>query len=184
MMKFFSEHPWALDAPLRIAISPTHRRPVRRWPVERYATLADHLTRDWGAFVTWLWGPGEESEIDHIMGLCRESTYKAPKTSFRELAALIGNVDLFIGNSNGPSHVAVAAGTPSLQLHGPTKALSWCPMNDRHWAIQAESMDSIGVTEVVTQLDSLRARLQSYAVDRHDRGVRVNWAQPAPAMPK
>lgn len=185
MMKFFGLHSRANEAPLRVAISPTHRRVVRRWPLERYAKLADHLTRDWGAFVTWLWGPGEESEIDHVMGLCHESSYKAPKTSFRELAALIGNVDLFIGNSNGPSHVAVASGTPSLQLHGPTRAWAWCPMNDRHIAIQAsddQTMESIGLSEVVARLESFKPSLIEYAALRRNGGMRVNWAQPVPPL--
>jgi ADP-heptose:LPS heptosyltransferase len=73
---------------------------------------------------------------------------KSPKTTFRELAALIGESHLFIGNSNGPSHVAVAMDTPSIQLHGPTSAVSWCPMTERHRAVQGRDMASIALVEV------------------------------------
>lgn len=184
VMRFVGQHPWASDAPLRIAISPTHRREVRRWPLERYAALADFLARNWGAFVVWQWGPGEESEIDAVMGMCNETTYKAPKTTFRELAALTANVDLFIGNSNGPSHVAVATGTPSLQLHGPTHAWAWCPQTERHSAIQGEgaSMSEIGLASVIAKLESMRPMLMACADNRRAAGMRVHWIHPSPAL--
>ncbi len=178
VMKFIGQHPWATDTPLRVVLSPTHRREPRRWPLERYAALADYLARNWGAFVTWIWGPGEEPEIDAAMNLCKEKTYKAPPTSFREMAALIANMDLFIGNSNGPSHVAVASGTPSLQLHGPTSAINWCPMNERHHAIQAENMADISLTSVVQKLDSMQAGLMDLVATRRATGMRFNWVQP------
>jgi ADP-heptose:LPS heptosyltransferase len=182
VMRFVGQHPWASDAPLRVALSPTHRREARRWPLDRYAALADFLARNWGAFVVWVWGPGEEGDIDAVMGMCKETTYKAPKTSFRELAALIANTDLFIGNSNGPSHVAVATGTPSLQLHGPTRASAWCPQNARHHAIQAASMDDVALSSVINELESMRPMLAAYADNRKSAGMRVNWVQPPPAL--
>lgn len=184
VMRFVGQHPWASDAPLRICLSPTHRREARRWPLERYAGLADFLARNWGAFVIWLWGPGEESEIDSAMTLCKETTYKAPKTSFRELAALIANTDLFIGNSNGPSHVAVATGTPSLQLHGPTKASAWCPQTHRHQAMQGESMADIGLPAVIAKLEAMRPVLMTAADNRKAAGMRFNWVQPPPVIPR
>ena len=184
LMRFVGQHPWASDAPLRIAISPTHRRDVRRWPLERYAALADFLARNWGAFVVWLWGPGDESEIDAVISMCRETTYKAPKTTFRELAALTANVDLFIGNSNGPSHVAVATGTPSLQLHGPTNAWAWCPQTDRHMALQGQNMTmaEIGLASVITKLESMQPMLMGCANNRRAAGMRVHWVQPPAAV--
>lgn len=180
VMRFIGEHPWATDTPLRVVISPTHRREPRRWPLERYAALADFLTRNWGAFVTWVWGPGEESDVDAAMGLCEEKTYKAPPTSFREMAALIGNMDLFIGNSNGPSHVAVATNTPSLQLHGPTEATNWCPMNHLHHAIQAAEMADLSLTSVVQKLEAMQPTLMERAAIRKAHGVRFNWVRGLP----
>jgi ADP-heptose:LPS heptosyltransferase len=179
LMKFIGAHPWATDTPIRVVISPTHRREPRRWPLERYAALADFLTRNWGAFVTWIWGPGEEADIDAAMRLCQEKTYKAPATSFREMAALIANMDLFIGNSNGPSHVAVSTGTPSLQLHGPTDATNWCPMSINHQALQAGAMTDLALTAVVQKLEAMQPTLMERVATRKARGLRFNWVQSA-----
>ena len=158
------------DAPYRIALSPTHRREARQWPAERWAELADWLSAGWGASVVWLWGPGEEEFVRDIRMKCQGSTMMAPKTTFRELAALIAQCDLFVGTSNGPSHVAVAVNTPSLQLHGPTDAPSWSPMTDRHQVVAEQRMDAISIVAVQKKLMSMRP-IVAREVTHHGRVV-------------
>ena len=150
---FFGSQEALLSSKLRVVLSPTHRRAERRWPLERWAELAVWLEWSQNAQVIWIWGPGEEQEIDAVMHLAQGAGIKSPRTTFRELAALIKGSHLFIGNSNGPSHVAVAMDTPSIQLHGPTSAVSWCPMTDRHRAIQGSDMASILVSDVKTLIN-------------------------------
>jgi heptosyltransferase III len=145
---FMNSWPSLSQSKFRVVLSPTHRRAIRKWPLERWAQLARWLEESKKASVIWIWGPGEEAEIDHVMSLAGGAGVKSPKTSFRELAALISESHLFIGNSNGPSHVAVAMDTPSIQLHGPTKAVSWCPMTERHQAVQRSDMESITLGDV------------------------------------
>ena len=95
-----------------------------------------------------MWGPGEEELIDKVMGLCKSLTFKAPPTSFREAAAIIANMDLFVGNSNGPSHVAVAVDVCSFQLHGHTDVTSWCPMSEKHRGIQAPDFGKVKMPDM------------------------------------
>lgn len=162
---------------MRVVLSPTHRRKVRQWPVERYAKLADVLTRDWGAKVMWIWGPGEEEFVKQVQGLCQEESNLSPKTSLRELAALLANCDLFIGNSNGPSHIAVSTGIPSLQLHGPTIAQAWCPMTAIHGSIQKGSMGAISLGDVHQGLENLVPALKKRLEARQTFGDRIWWQQ-------
>jgi ADP-heptose:LPS heptosyltransferase len=146
--KFINSVPELSESKMRVILSPTHRRDERKWPLERWAQLAIWLERSRNAKVIWIWGPGEEEEIDSVIRLSQGVGVKSPKTTFRELAALIKESHLFIGNSNGPSHVAVAMDTPSIQLHGPTSAVSWCPMTERHRALQRSVMTDISVSDV------------------------------------
>ncbi len=139
----------------RVVLSPTHRRTERRWPLGAYAALADELTLTMKAQVLWLWGPGEESVVDECLAFCHQKTLKTPPTTFREMAALIKNCDLFIGNSNGPSHVAVGVKTPSLQLHGPTDGRSWCPDSGIHHYIQGRTMPEIPLLQVQSAVKNL-----------------------------
>lgn len=181
--KFAQQESSFADSELRVVISATHRREVRQWPVERYAQIADRLQSEWGAAVIWIWGPGEEAFVDSGMSFCSRPMLRAPATSFPELAALIANCDLFVGNSNGPSHVAVSADTCSLQLHGPTSARAWCPMNERHMAIQANRMEDITVDEVWRKLRSLKPEVEKKSQSRRSIGVRMNWKQSHESLP-
>jgi len=184
LLQLLQDAPDFAQAPFRVAISPTHRREVRQWPVERYAKIADRLHREWGAAVIWLWGPGEEVFVRQAMSLCSQPMRLAPKTSLRELAALTANCDLFIGNSNGPSHVAVAVDTPSLQLHGPTYAAAWCPLTPRHQAVQAHASTPEGrgpiaamtEAEVWHALENMQTLVRKTAESRQQNGVTMSWS--------
>ena len=41
------------------------------------------------------------------------------------IAALCRRAGLFVGSDTGPMHLAVAVGTPTISLHGPSRA-AWC----------------------------------------------------------
>ena len=78
--------------------------------------------------------------------------------------------DLFVGNSNGPSHIAVASGPCSLQLHGHTEAAAWCPNSKKHQSIQAKeffsgrkdcTLDSILLDDVLNKLSVFPSVLKS-----------------------
>jgi ADP-heptose:LPS heptosyltransferase len=154
-----------------VVISATHRRENRKWPPASYAALSDHLARHWQAQVIWIWGPGEEQEVEAAIAQCKEPAIKAPRTTFSELAALLGQCDLFIGNSNGPSHVAVSCNVPSLQLHGPTDYLSWTPATSRHQALAADDIAEIHVSDVTDRCDLMRPIVEASVA----RGPWPDW---------
>ncbi|NRA64610.1 MAG: glycosyltransferase family 9 protein [Pseudobacteriovorax sp.] len=171
---FVKEHN-LLDRRPIVCLSPTHRRPIRQWPGDCYARLADYLVRAKEAHVVWVWGPGENEFVSDIRDHCETKTHMAPKTSFAELAAFFANSDLFIGNSNGPSHVAVATNTPSIQLHGPTIGVTWCPDNQRHRFIQGESMVDITSQQVENAVEALWPEVLNNLGERKSIGVRMDW---------
>lgn len=161
----------------RVIISATHRRQARQWSLVRYAQIADMLSEQWSADVFWSWGPGEESWVEEAMSYCKHPQHKMPACSFAEMAALFANCDLFIGNSNGPSHVAVAVDIPSLQLHGPTAAISWCPCSLRHQAIQGLDMDAIKVEQVWRHLEAMKDLVDEQSTKRYALPTRTDWRQ-------
>lgn len=150
-----SEHRYLAESRRRVMLSPTHRRAERRWPMESWAKLATWLEKEQNASVIWAWGPGEEAEVSAIRLMANGAGTMAPRTTFRELAAFVASCDLFIANSNGPSHIAVAVNTPSIQLHGPTSAISWCPQTARHQAVQKATMAEIEFSEVASLVESM-----------------------------
>lgn len=139
---------WMSEAGLKrgqfTVLSPTHRRPLRRWPVEHYAELAALIRRHFNDKIVWLWGPGERALAELAQAAliaidpdAREHSVLPPILTLPEVAHLSGQCTVWVGNSNGLSHVAMAGGARTIQIHGPTHNAPWTHPNERnHTSIQ------------------------------------------------
>jgi len=125
-----------------VALIPTHRRSSRRWPADSFVKLARLLAAE-GRPVLFFWGPGEKEYVQAIWRQVPESRM-IPQTSLRQMAALLEACGLVVTNDNGPMHLAVAAGAPTVTLYGPTDPVSWNPGGPRHRALQAASLSCLG----------------------------------------
>lgn len=100
--------------------------PSKLWPAERYGQLARHLAARYGLPSVAVWGGDEERPLaEAIVAASGHHARLAPRTSMTELAALCRRAALFVGSDTGPMHLAAAVGTPTVSLHGPSRA-EWC----------------------------------------------------------
>jgi ADP-heptose:LPS heptosyltransferase len=67
-----------------------------------------------------------------------------PDASLRQMAALLNQCKMVVTNDNGPMHLAVAAGTPTVTIYGPTDPASWNPGGPRHRVLQAAGLRCLG----------------------------------------
>lgn len=126
------------EGPL-IVFSPVSRRQYKRWPLERYSRLADSLVEKYKARIVLIWGPGEEEIVGTFTANMKNQCFVAPRTTIMEMAGIIALSDLFIGNDNGPKHMAVAVGTPTVTIFGPTDPRAWTPPNNpQHVAVKKD----------------------------------------------
>jgi lipopolysaccharide heptosyltransferase I len=103
-----------------VVMNPTARWWTKRWPIERFAQLAD-LIQDSGLPVVLIGGESDIPEIQRLQILTRISPVSvAGRTSLKQLAAFLRRARLLITNDSGPMHLAVALGTPVVALFGPT----------------------------------------------------------------
>lgn len=121
-----------------ITIDPTSRRQAKRWSPERYVELADRLVEQYQAAVIFIWGPGEQEMVASLVQQGQYPHTLACPTDLVQLAALIQRSDLHIGNCSAPRHIAVAVGTPSLTIMGPTVPVNWTYPSPIHRAIQGK----------------------------------------------
>lgn len=91
---------------------------AKRWPVDRYAALAERL-RDFGHSVIVNAGPGEEFLAGQIAKLSRGAA-SVFRSSIAELISLTRRAALVIGGDTGPMHLASALGRPVVAIFGPT----------------------------------------------------------------
>jgi heptosyltransferase-1 len=100
--------------------------PSKIWPPDRYGELARRLLSEFGMPTLAVWGiPDEKPLAEAIVAASGGAARLAPPTSILELAAVCRRAALFVGSDTGPMHLAVAVGTPTISLHGPSIA-DWC----------------------------------------------------------
>ena len=100
--------------------------PSKMWPAERYGELARHLQKAHGMRSIAAWGlPAELPLAEMIVTGSDGHALLAPPTSMLEFGSLCRRAALFVGSDTGPMHLAVAVGTPTISMHGPSRA-DWC----------------------------------------------------------
>ena len=94
---------------------------AKRWPGERFASLAARVHRDLGATPVFFGSPEEADLVESLLpGAGSAARSLAGKTTLPDFIRLIPGCDLFITNDTGTMHVAAALGVPTIALFGPT----------------------------------------------------------------
>jgi hypothetical protein len=120
-------HGLGLDSP--ILLHPGAGAAWKRWPVERYAQLADQLS-DEGFPIAVIEGPADQEATAEFRSLTTGAHPVLSELSVRSLASILANSALFIGNDSGVAHLAALAGAPVIALFGPTDPSNWAPIGN------------------------------------------------------
>lgn len=126
-------------APEYVCVHPGARFPSRRWPVERYAAVANALAERGLAIVVT--GTAEERALTQalVSRLAHPATDLTGRTTLDSLAAVVAGARLVLCNDTGLSHVAVAVGTPSVVVASGSDVARWRPLDaQRHRMLAAE----------------------------------------------
>jgi len=94
-----------------------------------------------GLAPTLRWGPGEETRARALQEHSKNLLLLAPPTTPASTARLASRAALFVGVDSGPTHLAAAAGTPTLALFGPTDPGRFGPVGPNAAALRAASAD-------------------------------------------
>jgi heptosyltransferase-2 len=130
------------DGPL-IAVHPGSGGERKNWPIERWAALEETL---FGlapaARVLLVGGEADHERIGHLREAWRgRGIGMALDLALPELAAVLQRARLFVGHDSGVSHIAAAAGAPSVLLFGPTDPDIWAPLSGEVRIIRAPGED-------------------------------------------
>ena len=144
---------------------------AKRWPIDRYATVAKQLHSSGYSTVVNV-GPGEESLGAELVKLS-DGHATALQLTLTELIATTRRASLVIAGDTGPLHLACALGKPVVGIFGPTDPARNGPYGNslrvlrsasavttyKRGAAIDESMQSISADEVFEALrDTLRRR--------------------------
>ena len=126
-----------VDASVKVGLFPGAGWKLREWMPERFAAIGDRLVQHFNADVL-IFGGKKESELVHTVAniMHTRAIPFAGNLQVRELAACIGQCDLFVTNDTGPMHIAAAVGTPTISLFGPGNHIRFQPLGVLHHTIR------------------------------------------------
>ena len=96
--------------------------PDKVWPAEKWAEMVRLLISE-GIHVILLGGKSEMEAAQQIQDAAGQSENLlnwAGKSDLRDLASLLAACDVVVGGDSGPTHLAVAVGSPVVGLYGVT----------------------------------------------------------------
>lgn len=106
-----------------------YRIPVKRWPIERFASLADRLVGRHDAVVVFT-GKGETERglvAQARAGMEERSVDLCDRLSVGELLALLRRSTLTVTNDTSVMHLSALVGTPTAAFFGPSNPLHYGP---------------------------------------------------------
>lgn len=168
MTKGLADHPF-------VTAHPGARWWFKQWPLDRFAFLAESLREQFGLETVFLVGEKEQEELKEIQRYMRRPFIVAEGLTLLQLTALIQRSRLFVGNDNGPMHIAAAVGTPVVALFGSSDPKVWGPWGEGHAILykgvscspcthtgcdmgDLNCMRQISVSEVVTEAERMWQR--------------------------
>ena len=95
--------------------------PTKLWSADRFGKLADALWSSYGLNSLVTYGPGEEALADAVRQSSETGKARPVTLSLKAFYSLAKTARVYVGGDTGPTHLAVAAGTPIVGLFGPTE---------------------------------------------------------------
>ncbi|WP_119154950.1 glycosyltransferase family 9 protein [Caldimonas tepidiphila] len=118
-----------------VCLHPGAQLPSRRWPVERFAEVAEALRRR--GFEVVLTGTAAEAALGARLEAALATRPHGPvvnligRTSLWTLGALVERARFVVCNDTGIVHVAAALGTPTVVVSAGSDVPRWAPLDAR-----------------------------------------------------
>jgi ADP-heptose:LPS heptosyltransferase len=138
-------------------IHPLAATPEKTWPAADFLEVAGFLEHAMHLEPVFIGGPGEDLSPFQKWG----TVSGAP---LAEVARLMRDASLFVGNDSGPAHVAAAFGLPLVVLFGPSDAEIWAP-----WRTVGKVLKANGPIAGIPVTDVVRAAERVYSVHEAHR---------------
>ena len=113
-----------------ICIHPGAFYETQRWPLDHFLELSRRITETLKRPVVWLGREDVDLPVSNLED--GPGTLCFSDLTIDQLAAVLGDCAVFVGNNSGPLHLACALGTPTVSVMGPTVPHRWWPLGTEH----------------------------------------------------
>ncbi len=120
-------------------LAPGSRWATKRWPADRFASLADALVSD-GLAVALAGGDDDREVAAHVVSRARVDVLDLTgRLDVGEWVALVDRASVVVSNDSAAAHVAAGVGVPVVAIFGPTvPAQGYAPYSDRARIVASE----------------------------------------------
>ncbi|MBI4379512.1 MAG: glycosyltransferase family 9 protein [Nitrospinae bacterium] len=134
-----------------LAIHPGSGSEKKNWKVERFAKVADMLSKR-GFKTILISGPADEKTKERFLDLSDFTPVLAENLLFMKLAAIFNKCSCYIGNDSGITHLSAITGITTIAIYGATDPVFWGPIGRNAIVIKKESLEDIGVEDVLAYI--------------------------------
>jgi len=113
-----------------LAVLPVSRRKYKRWGPDKFARCLDRATKELNIKPLLLCGPGEFDTLKEVESKMKTKPLIREMKSFQQFGAYFLHSRMIFGNDNGPKHIAVALGIPTLTVMGHLNPNNWTEPNN------------------------------------------------------
>ncbi|MDZ4285225.1 MAG: glycosyltransferase family 9 protein [Patescibacteria group bacterium] len=162
---FFVAHGLGPGRDLFVGIVPGTGYAIKLWPRERFAALAEHLSKSYQAKIVLLGAPSDRVYLaelaDHLDKLHVPYANAGGLFTIDEFKAVVARLSLVIGVDTGTIYVAEAFGVPTVDIVGPMDEREQPPIGRLNKVVIAERRAPQIHIMNVTYSDEREARRQS-----------------------
>lgn len=102
-----------------VCLVPDAGMAIKRWATAHFVTLGKTLQRDYGAAILVPAGGDREQALE-ITRAIGDSAHLWPRSSLRDLAAVLACTDLVVAADTGVARIAATLNVPTITLFGPS----------------------------------------------------------------
>ena len=136
-----------------VAVHPGSGSEKKNWPAERFGSVCRWLMDELVAQLLVVQGEADERAVSALRGLMdpRPVTV-AQGLKLMELAAVLQQCALFVGNDSGITHLAAAVGTPTVAVFGSASNPIWEPHGERVRVVRFGEHDVAQTMQAIEQI--------------------------------
>ncbi|HKR12953.1 MAG TPA: glycosyltransferase family 9 protein [Pyrinomonadaceae bacterium] len=138
----------AQSGELLVGLIPGAGNITRRWPLENYVQLADHLIRNDRVRVIVFAGPEEQAMMTEMRTLFPQGTIFFDKLTIPQLISALARLTLAVSNDTGPAHLASAVGVPVIVVMDRLTPHDYMPLGEQNRFIYAPDITKPTIEEV------------------------------------
>ena len=128
-------------------------RPRKRWPAESYGALAAGLIER--GFDVAVIGSAQEHDIAATIGeVAPGARDLTGKTDFAAIARLAASAAVVVGNDTGPTHLAAAAGAPTITLFSADSRPELSAPRGEVTVLRRDDLADLGVSDVLAAVEA------------------------------